>query len=185
VTEIEAAELDADWYLSHCGGFGYMRKMILLFLPVIPLFALSGCGGGGGNTAGPATAVVKLSAYSTDVAQTIGDITVTLDLPAGVSVEVKPDGSGQTADGVVVASGSASAPNSIAIAKYNGASGTVEIQVVKSDGFNLGEFVTVVCNLSAGVTPVLGDFNTSNFSAFDLTGNTITNVTVGRTLKLQ
>jgi hypothetical protein len=163
-----------------------MRKMILLFLPVILLFALSGCGGGGGNTtAGPATAVVKLSTQSTDDAQLIGDITVTLNLPAGVSVAVKPDGSGQTADGVVVASGAASASNSIAIAKYNSASGTVDIQVVKSDGFNPGEFVTVVCNLSSGVTPVLFDFSISNFSAFDLTGNIITNLTVSHSLELQ
>ena len=155
-------------------------------LPVTLLTVLAGCGSGGGAaTAAPTKAVVKLSTQANGTAQTIGDITVTLNLPAGVSVKVKPDGSGQTADGVVVKSGAADAPNAVVIAKYSSATATVDLQIVKSDGFNPGEFVTVTCDLAAAAAPGATDFGTSSFSAFDLEGNSITNLGISHTVELK
>jgi len=164
-----------------------MKKMMTRrFLLATLLFALPGCGSGGGIAASaPTRAAVKLSTQATGAAQAIGDITVTLNLPAGVSVRVKPDGSGQTADGVVVKSGAADVPNATALAKYSPAARTVDIEIVKSDGFNPGEFVTVSCDIAAGAAPVGADFSTSNFSSFDLTGNTITNLEVRHTVTLK
>lgn len=163
-----------------------MKKTMPRWLLPVTLLLLAGCGsGGGGATAGPSKAVVKLSTQATGAAQTIGDITVTLHLPAGVSVQVKPDGSGETADGVVVKSGAADAPNTVVIAKYSSAAGTVDLQIVKSDGFDPGEFVTVSCDLAAAASPAGSDFSTSNFSAFDLGGNSIATLGISHTVELK
>jgi len=164
-----------------------MKKLMSLYVvPAILLLVLAGCGSGGGDhVSAPAGAVVRLSTRADGSAPTIGGIFVTLNLPAGVSVKVTEDGSGQTADGVVVKSGAADSTNSTVIAKYDRAGGTMNIVIVKSDGFQSGEFAAVTCDLTPATDPVSGDFTTSNFSAFDLAGNEITGLEISHTLELK
>jgi len=161
------------------------RTMLRYLLPALLSLVLAGCGSGGGNgTAVPTRAVVRLSTLATGSTPTIGGISVSLNLPSGVSLKVREDGSGQTADGVVVKSGAADSPNSTLIAKYSAASGTVSILIVKSDGFSAGEFATVTCDLAA-TAALSGDFSTSAFSAFDLTGTEIRGLEIAQAIELE
>ncbi len=160
-----------------------MKRMAAGFLHLM-LLLLAGCGGGGGGEGGsaPGKAVVKISAVATGAVPAIGDITVTLNLPQGASVQVKPDGSGETADGVVVKSGAADAANTVAVARYSAVSGCIYLQIVKSDGFAPGEFVTVNCDLAPGFSQGAGGFGVADFSAFDLAGNAVSNLEVTRSV---
>lgn len=114
---------------------------------------------------------------------TINGVTLTLNLPAGVTVkgdyespEVVP-----TLDGVVAPSGLA-ATGSYAEGRYyraEGASaGKVRLSIINASGLFLGEFVTVRCEAGPGVAPQPGEYTVSEFTAKDGNGATIQGVDV-------
>ncbi|MBJ6725073.1 hypothetical protein [Geomesophilobacter sediminis] len=149
-----------------------MRWMLL---GALFLLALSCAGCGSAASSPPNRVVLKLSTGSAGAGAvpTIGDLALQLTLPPGVSVAVASDGSGQTAEGVVAVSGTAAAPNTVALAKYSAVTGLVTLQIVKSDGFPPGEFATVTCDVAPGASPASAGFDITDFAAFDLAGNAI------------
>ncbi len=166
-----------------------MNKKLFLIMLTAVFVTISACGGGGGgggggSEAGPATqytkAVVKLA-----TAPHIGGVAVTLALPAGVTVNSTANPP-QTDAGAVVASGMA-ASNSYVISTYTQASGgspaTVQVSLMNTNGFGVGEFVTIDCNLS-GVSPAAGDFTVQSATVDDLNGSSINGVTVSVAIQI-
>jgi hypothetical protein len=160
------------------------------------LFTLSGCGSGGGGNTTPALpkAVVTLSTQVTQgtiASKQIHGIQATLILPAGVTV--KADSTGKTGDKVVVASGDA-ADAVLQVGNYTPATGstkgTVKIEIVKTSGFDPGNFVTVTCDLATGISPKAEEFQVTDFKAVECQdvqscGTTIDNLSVSITSEIK
>jgi len=163
-----------------------MKKISLSVLLIIQLI-LSSCGGGGGggnNSNSPTPApqptkmIVKLST-SGPVGAQIGGVDVTLTIPAGVTIK-SANNPPETDAGTVVASGQA-AQKSLAIATYTaGSPGSVHIVLVNSsqNGFSVGEFATLTCDLASGANPAASDFTIQSSLVGDLNGAAITGVSV-------
>jgi hypothetical protein len=87
----------------------------------------------------------------------IKGVQFTLVLPSGVTL--KADGSGKPLPGVVTESGVAMIGSSVD-AKYVAAAGTLAIALVNGpQGFGLGEFLTVTCDVAPGTTALVGNFS--------------------------
>jgi hypothetical protein len=103
-------------------------------------------------------------------------INVTLSLPAGVTVASSPDSGNPailvTNSGKVAASGVAVGGNTYMLATYEPAAAVAKviIHVANPNGFTVGEFVTVNCDISAGHNPAVSDFSLSGFVVKDLNG---------------
>ena len=171
---------------------GLLIGMLLLLISVLSFTA---CGGGcGGNDSQPPTkATVKIMASgSLSTGTLIAGVDVTLNLPAGVTVKATADTVHPsvyiTDAGAVTASGVAAANTTLALATYTAASsspGKVVINLVNPNGFSVGEFVTVSCDIAAGAAPTTQSFSVSNFKAVGLDGAVITGLTAGLTADLQ
>ena len=170
-------------------------KTICLLLIVHLMFALVGCGsGGGGNGNTTLTkAVVKLSTQGALPAQSIiGGVELTLILPAGVTVNVRSDGTGTTNSGVVVASGVATGAD-VYTGTYTPATvsteGTLKIRIANSQtGFDVGEFATITCDLASGAAPKATDFkdNPDDYVIFNLTDSAhISGISIMNTVELK
>ncbi len=105
-------------------------------------------------------------------------VSLTLQLPAGVTV--KTDADGAAAEGVVIGSGNGT-PSDPVTTNYVAASRTLAIAYLK-DGFGLGEFATVKCDVAPGTNLLAGDFTTSNVYATGSGGVQNPDVTVYVTL---
>lgn len=160
-----------------------IQKLTLLVVSTI----LISCGGGGGSTPppSPTTLSIKISTQGTlPSGAQIGGISVTLILPAGVTVKATSDPNNPsvlvTDAGVVAPSGVAAISSSV-LATYTAATasvaGNVNIQIAQSAGFAVGEFVTVHCDVIAGQTSTPANFSLSNFSAVDLNGTPLGGLT--------
>jgi hypothetical protein len=135
--------------------------------------ALIGCGGGGGGQ--PNTALLKLSTQGSLDAQSIHGVELTITFPTGVTVSA--DSTGKPADGVLSASGTA-AGGSVSVAGHTTAAasstpGTVKLVLLKTAGFDPGEFATIACDLAPGVSPRSTDFGLGGFKAVDQNGAAI------------
>ncbi len=146
------------------------KKMMKLLICTVSALTLAGCGSGGGGTgnssAAPTQAVVYLSTQGTPSSQPVNGVQVTLTLPAGVAVAA--DANGNTSGGVVQASGSATGAvlaQGFYTPATSSAPATVKVYVVKTGGFNTGEFATVTCDLVKGVSPAASEFGLSDFSS--------------------
>lgn len=140
---------------------------------------LVGIGGG--------SAVVKLSTVGTlSPGILIGGLQETFTLPAGVTLRADFS-NGQPLAGVVTASGVA-ATGSLVSARYVPAAGAtpgaVTVALITSSGFGVGEFVTINCDLAAGVNvPTPSQFVLNDFSRIvDLNGAGITGLTPSLTV---
>ncbi len=155
-----------------------MKKRLLLnlIILVLALTVLPHCGGGGGggNTgpSGPTTAVLTLSTALTPTGVippniTINGYDVTITLPAGVTV--KTSTSGGIDSSVLTASGVAtgSAIGGDYAPAVGGTPGTVKIIVGSSsiNGFGVGEFCKLTCDIAAGSNPSASDFTQATFAA--------------------
>lgn len=130
---------------------------------------------------GGLSAVVKLSTSGTlSPGILIGGLQATVSLPAGVTLRADFS-NGQLLAGVVTASGVAS--GSLATAKYVAASGatpgTVTLALISSSGFGVGEFMTINCDVAAGMNvPTPSQFVVISFGpVVDLNGNRISGLT--------
>ncbi len=134
------------------------------------LVALWGCHGGKNQT--PTTAVLTLSTTGSAAAQSIHGVELTIMLPAGATISA--DSAGKPNDGVLAASGAA-AGGSVAVAGHYTAAtssspGAVTLVLVKTAGFDTGEFATVTCNLGKGVALGPAEFGEVGFKAVDQNG---------------
>lgn len=177
-----------------------MKKTSLwsLLILALGLIVLSACGGDSSSASlpvqiQPTKAVIKIETTGTLGGGTmIGGITVTGVLPAGVTVKATPDPENPavlvTNSGVVVESGAAVAvatgESASAIATYNSTDRKVNIQVYDQDGFGIGEFVTVTCNIASGTTPKAASFGLEGFTPKDLNGAPINGLTPGYTVDI-
>lgn len=173
-----------------------IRRSLKYALVSCSLLAMFGCGDGGGGGGGTlpvtpgtpetpqtpgttATAALKLSTQGALPAGTvIGGIDVTVNLRSGTSC--KSDSDGTTQAGVVKTSGVAA--NGTAVAKFTTASGVtpaqVKMAVIKAEGFNAGEFVTVTLDFT-GDAPKASDFTIAGTpSIVDVNGVAINGLTI-------
>lgn len=118
---------------------------------------------------------------------TVNGVTLTLNLPAGVTVKgdyVSPQVV-PTLEGVVAPSGLA-ATGSYAEGRYFPAAetspGKVRLSIINASGMFLGEFVTVRCEAGPGVAPQPGEYTVSEFTAKDGNGGTLQGIDVERPL---
>jgi hypothetical protein len=163
-----------------------MRALKLQSLIITILFlavtALSGCSSGknGDKTAAaPPLAAATVTAGilklgTAGAPNLIGGIDLTVDLPAGVSVEADPK-TGEAATGVVTSLGTASGGN-LTVAKYAPASGgtpaRLHIIVISAGGFPVGEFAAVRFDLAGGAgLPASDAFALTGFSAISPDGS--------------
>jgi hypothetical protein len=114
----------------------------------------------------PTGGFLKLSTSGNSA--TIGAIDVTVNLPAGVTVNANTATGEVTSGGVVTVTGVAAAgDNKLVSAKFTpGTPAQLHIALVNTTGFGLGEFVTIKFDLGAG-----GSFP-ANASAFSVAGFT-------------
>ncbi len=167
------------------------KNLWIMAIVLIATTALSGCGGGGGGApspppATPTRAVLKLS--TTGTGTQIGGLDVIVQLPAGVTV--KSTNAPETDAGVVVASGQA-ASNSLVTSTYTPASGGapafVRVGLVNgnTNGFDIGEFVTINCDLANGTAPSAADFVITSETVWGITGAVENGVSVTVGVELQ
>lgn len=133
---------------------------------------LAGCGGGGSSSPSTTATLKVATAGTLATGSSLYGIDITIRLPAGVTVATTAEGS--VAPGVVSVSGVAvpgTAPTDLMAytPATNAADATLRFVIVSStqEGFGAGEFATVNCNLSAGITPKSSDFGWTAFSPAD------------------
>lgn len=146
-----------------------MKSLFSIMVLSLVLLLLGGCGGGGG-TASPTSGVLTLTAGGTLPAGTlISAIDVTISLPAGVTVKSVPDTTNPSllvaAPGVVTVIGNAATvgATTLGVVPYTPATGTtpaqLRIPVLSVTGFNVGDFVTIACDIATGAPfPSVGSF---------------------------
>ncbi|MFZ3209223.1 MAG: hypothetical protein WA140_10370 [Geobacteraceae bacterium] len=164
----------------------------LALLPIM-LCLISACGGGGGggggggNSTSTPKATLKLFTSGTPSANLSGN-DITVILADGVTPTL--NGNGSVADSVIVVSGVA-APGMVLAPIYTAATatskGTLRFTMASTinAGFGAGEFATMTLNISAGKSPVQGDFSLSGFNPIDVSGNTANGLTAGFTVAIQ
>lgn len=153
-----------------------MNRTMTTALQVFVLM-LSACGssGSGNNGAQPTAAVLTLATSQTST--TIYGIKATVVLPSGVAVKsaVEPP---QTDDGVVTAAGVTA--GSYVLGVYSAATstlpGTVTVDLANEDGFGIGEFVIVNCDIDSGHHPTAHSFSIANLTAWNSNGAEIEDV---------
>jgi hypothetical protein len=146
-------------------------KSVWKYLAPCVAICFLGCGGGG-TTAQPSQAVLRLQSQGPLAAgEALSGIGVTISLPHGVSVKTAPDGS--SAPDAVAVSGVA-LPGIVLRPRYvpeNGAvPGSISFVVTSAAlaGFGTGEFATVTCGIAPGVAPLSADFKLSSSEPADL-----------------
>lgn len=140
------------------------RKVLVMALMTLTLY---GCGGGGGDggvapitdsyvfPAGKAT--ITFTAMSTaKLAAPISGIDLSLVLPQGMSVTTASGSSGQIESASVIP-GSALTGTNLAFGSYSVANRKTHLSMVTtSDSFRSGEFLRLICTVSANTTITLG-----------------------------
>jgi hypothetical protein len=101
-----------------------------------------------GSSAGKKIVKIRVRTMSSSFTGKIGGVTLAMGIPAGVSLST--DLTGQTAAGVVAASGMAAVDS-----RVDGrlAGSTLTITVINAFGFSVGEFVTVYGEIPAAASP--------------------------------
>jgi hypothetical protein len=152
---------------------GARRPKTRAALGLLCAAALCGCSGGKGQPS--PTAVLTLSTQGSIAAQSIRGLQLTITLPSGVTIGA--DSGGMPNDGVLAASGVAAGGSATVAGHYTAATasspGTVTLVLVKTTGFDIGEFARVTCNLASGTALQAADFGHSGFKAVDQHGATI------------
>lgn len=168
-----------------------MKRIFALLLLLTGAILFSGCGGGGGGAGAPfiapthpTKATITLFTQGTLTAGgKVAGVDVTIHLPAGVTAKSTTNPP-ETDAGVTVASGLALV-NSTLTSTYDGSARTVRVFLANIDGFDIGEFAKVTCDIS-GTDPTQADFSLSGIQLWDLDGATIASgATVGFTATIQ
>ena len=168
------------------------RIQACLLVMTLSLTLVTACGDNKTNNTPaprPTKAVARLAATgSFGPGRLIGGIIVTVVLPAGVRIKATPDTRNTSLlvsdQGVVTASGVTGA-NAAAFATVDQTDRKVQIQVYDQNGFGIGEFVTVTCDVASGTALTADKFGLEGFNAKDLNGADINGLTAGLTVVLQ
>ena len=170
----------------------FMERLFLMCLAM----ALFACGGGGGSGTGggskvepdpvQATAVVKL--FSEGILPegiSLSGIGVSIDLPAGMTV--KTDTTGKVVAGAVAGSGVTAGKAALAEPDYTPATETAPARLsfvlagTEAEGFGVGEFAAVTCEMAAGTPAQALDIQLADFKPVDLRGAPVEGLTVSHT----
>lgn len=145
------------------------------------LSMISGCGGGG-SSAKPTGATLKLSSLGTlPAGKAVSGIVATVELPTGVTVKTNQDG---TADAtVVVGSGLLNgAAGTMGPVIYTNATATAKAKLdftiasTAVNGVGVGEYATITVILN-DVNPLVADYKITAFKAYDMSFVEITALT--------
>jgi hypothetical protein len=151
--------------------------------------ALVGCGSGSSGSSGGSRTpgasggqvVLKLSTQGSVASNAINGVQATINLPAGVIIGADAT-TGKINASALLASGVATGTSVVAgghfTAATSSAAGSAKVIVVKTSGFDAGEFATLTCDLASGVSPSSADFTVSDVRVVDQNGAAITGVTV-------
>lgn len=167
-------------------------KQVLFCAVILGITNLSGCGGGGGYydapvviTKGTAKMVFSTSLPAGSTEQ-IGEVQLTFELPAGLTLATDASGAIPSGPGGVLklsgealkfaAQQNAAAP--VLMGKYTPATSTGKATVnlgilvtpLNAKGMNPGEFATLVCDLVPGVTIDLTAFHSTFAEIANITG---------------
>ncbi len=89
-------------------------------------------------------------------------------------------------EGVIAASGAAAGGSANVAGHYTvatpAAPGAVTLVLVKTTGFDVGEFATIAFSAAGGSTPKAADFSTAGFKAVDQNGAAIAGLEVTRSV---
>lgn len=133
---------------------------------------LAGCGGGGQAPGDSRDATVILAVTGVTSGTLVGAVSLTLQLPPGVSVATNSDGT--TGKGVLVASGTTLAAGVTPLVEGDGAnSGELVVGVVSASGFQAGEFASVTLQVASGVAPAASSFMVTSCKVYDSLGNLV------------
>jgi len=157
-------------------------KLILFLVFVLGITNLSGCGDGGGGGGGSATTNKAVIVFSTSLpagsTESIGTVQISFELPAGMTLSTDSSGAVPNGpNGALSISGEAvrfaAQPNAVTpfiLGKYIPATATSKASVNmgilvtpnNAKGMNPGEFATLVCDLTPGVTIDLATFKATS-----------------------
>ena len=172
-----------------------MIRFILFLLTPCFILQLSGCGGGG--TSAPTKATVTLSTVGTLPSdKLIGDIEITLNLPAGVTVKASPSLVNPSImipnDGVIELQGAAAtAANQIITATYaQGINNKIVIKLINANGLGIGNFAKINCDVVNGNSPSSNEISitpdvASTTGVFDLNTSALPEVQVSSSMVMQ
>jgi hypothetical protein len=138
---------------------------------------LSACGGES-TTSGPGgtiKAVVKTSALA--VTRNVAGIQLSISVPAGVSPQIKTDGSVDAYATVEITSAASSGqtlPGSSYVPATASSTGKLTITGIVAPGFSTSDTITIHLNVAPGTTPVVADFRLLSFDAYDTSGAIVT-----------
>jgi hypothetical protein len=151
------------------------KQLISRFLATVFVATLTACGGGGGDSSAPTTAAVKLSTVAkAGENPQIKALSVTLQLPAGVTLKTVGS-TQQTADGVVRYSSGTTAFSNLTsqlfprppVGSYAGGTNIVTVTVFSATtAFGAGEFATINCDVAGGKTVTENGFQIVAFEAY-------------------
>lgn len=133
---------------------------------------LAACGGKGGGSSDPTTAIVKISTQGTLAPGTkIDAIELTVTLPSGASVKASPDSANPskfvTNAGVVTPSGAAVNAGITSMNVYTASTRQLSLNFVTVVGFDTGEFVTIHVDLAPGSSVSAANIGLSKFKAWN------------------
>jgi hypothetical protein len=165
------------------------NSLLIVALIFAPMFLISGCGGGSAPAPAATRAVLKLSTQgSLPTGTLIGTIeNITITLPAGVTVPTDATGKVLTVSASGQTASSLTTPliESVYTPATVGSRATLLIRMVVANGFNVGEFATVTCDIGGNV-PTAADFSIdqATFLAKDLNAVNITGLSASFALSL-
>ncbi len=117
----------------------------------VMVVVMQGCGSGGSNETTKAGTVRPKTVLAGTIGVAVNGISLTLTLPAGVSVKADST-SGEVNSGVITML-SPNDTSSYSTAKYTSASRTLTIAVIRGAvPFSPGDFFTITCDVAAGVS---------------------------------
>ena len=92
-----------------------------------------------------------------------------------------------TDTGVITASGTAagSYTSGVYLAGATASTYKISMGVVNANGFSIGEFAQVSCDIAAGSSPTAADFSLSSPTVADLNGVTLIGINLGFTVAFQ
>ncbi|ABQ24966.1 hypothetical protein [Geotalea uraniireducens] len=117
----------------------------------------------------------KLVLQGTSTPGSVTGLQFNISLPAGVTVNVNSLTSAVLASSLALSSNPSS--SSLLAAKYS--PGSLNIGIVNTSGFSVGDVATLTCNIPAGVSvPEPSAFTVTNLKSIDKLGATVTGATI-------
>jgi len=161
-----------------------LNKLLIVLtscLMMAGLLLLEGCGGGGGGgdtTVPPSTITLKVEAANVPTGTLLGALHGIIAVPAGADIRVSA--TGQVADGLIKASGTAATGSPHVIGNFNSSTRQLAFDVVSpAAGFGNGECAVITFDVAAGATVTAANFTVTSAQGKDYsTAATVPGVTI-------